>query len=60
MENVTQILPLEAMTVNNPSDSKSGSGVTAGVIVDQQHEYWQSNMEPRAQLRSLNAIIQGY
>ena len=29
METVTLILPLEATTVNNPSDS---SGVTAGVI----------------------------
>ena len=29
MKTVTQILPLEATTVNNPSDS---SGVTAGAI----------------------------
>ena len=29
MKNVTQILPLEATTVNNPSDS---NGVTAGAI----------------------------
>ena len=38
MKTVTQILPLEAMTVNNPSDSrgvKAGEieGVTAGVAV---------------------------
>ena len=30
METVNLILPLEATTVNNPSDSRSDSGVTAG------------------------------
>ena len=34
MKTVTLILPLEATTVNNPSDSSGVSaGVTAGVIV---------------------------
>ena len=60
METVTLILPLEAMTVNNPSDSRSGSGVTAGVKVEQQQERWQIKMEPHNQLRSLNARIKGY
>ena len=31
MEIVNLILPLEATNVNNPSDSRSDSGVTAGV-----------------------------
>ena len=38
METVTLIMPLEEMTVNNPSDSMSDSGVTAGVRVEQQQE----------------------
>ena len=53
-------MPLEVTTVNNPSDSRSNSGVTAGVALEQQQECWQSDMEPRTQLRSLNARIQGY
>ena len=40
METVTLILPLEAMTVNNPSDSRSNSGVKAGVEVEQHQERW--------------------
>ena len=60
MATVTLIMSLEATTVNNPSDSRSDSGVTSGVTVEQQQERWQSNMEPRTQLRSLNARIQGY
>ena len=57
METVTLILPLEATTVNIPSNSKSDSGVTAGVTVKLQQERWESNMEPQTQLRLLNAII---
>ena len=57
METITLILPLEATTVNNPSDIRSASGVTAGVIVEQQQERWYSKMEPRTQLRLLNARI---
>ena len=60
MATVTLILTLEAMTVNNPSDSRSDNGVTAGVTVEQHQEHWQSNMEPQTQLRLLNARIQGY
>ena len=60
MATITLNLPLEATTVNNPSDSRSNSGVTAGVKVEQHQERWQSKMEPRTQLRSLNARIQGY
>ena len=60
METVTLILPLEATTVNNPSDSKCESGVTAGVTVEQHQERWQIKMEPRTQLRLINARIQGY
>ena len=33
METVTLILPLEATTVNNPSDTRGDRGVTAGVTV---------------------------
>ena len=40
METVTLIMPLEATTVNNPSDFRSDSGVTAGVTLQQQHEGW--------------------
>ena len=40
METVTLILSLEAMIVNNPSDSSSDSGVTDGVTVVQQQEHW--------------------
>ena len=50
METVTLIIPLEAMTVINPSDRMSDSGVTAGVIVGKQQERWQSKMEPQPQL----------
>ena len=60
METVTLILPLVATTVNNPSKSRRGSGVTAGVTVEQHRERWQIKMEPRTQLRSLNARIKGY
>ena len=60
METITLILPLEATTMKNPSDSKSVSGVTAGVTAEQQQDRWQSKMEPRTYLRSLNARIQGY
>ena len=38
METVTLILPLEATTINNTSDSRSDSGVTDGVTVEQQQE----------------------
>ena len=38
MATVTLILPLEAMTVNNPSYSRSNSGVTAGVTVEHMQE----------------------
>ena len=54
MATVTLILPLEATTVNNPSDSKSNSGVTVGVTVEQYQERWQSKMEPQTQLQLLN------
>ena len=44
MENVTLIMPLEATTVNNTSDSISDSisdsGVTARVTVEQHQERW--------------------
>ena len=60
MENVTLILPLEAMNVNNPSDSRSNSGVTARVTVELQQERWQSKLKPWTQLRFLNARTQGY
>ena len=60
METITLILPLEAKNVNNPSDISSDSGVTAGVTVEQQQDRLKSKMKPRTQLRSLNAIIQGY
>ena len=59
METVTLILPLEATTVKNPSDSGSNSGVTAGVTKDQQRERWYGKMEPQTQLQLLNARIQG-
>ena len=36
METVTLILPLEETTVNNPSNSRSDSGVKAGATVEQQ------------------------
>ena len=54
MATITLILPLEATTVNNPSDSTSNSVVTAGVKVEQQQERWQSKMETRNQIRLLN------
>ena len=54
MATIALILTLEAMPVNNPSGRRSDSGVTAGVTVEQQQERWQSNLEPRTQLRSLN------
>ena len=57
METVILILPLEATTVNNPSNSRSDSGVIARMTVEQQQEHWQSKMESRNQLRLLNAII---
>ena len=57
---ITLILPLEATTMNNPRDSRCDSGVTAGATVEQHQERWQIKMEPRTQLRSLNARIQGY
>ena len=60
METVNLILPQEAATVNNTSDNRSYSGVTEGVTVQQHQERWQSKMELRNQLRSLNAKIQGY
>ena len=60
MATVNLILPLEATTVNNPRDSRSDSGVKAGVTVEQHQERWQSKMEPWTQLRSLNDRIQGY
>ena len=60
METVTLILPLEVTTVNNTGDSRSNSGVTVGVPVDQQQERCQSKMEPQTQLRFLNGKIQGY
>ena len=60
MATVILILPLEATTVNNPSNRRSDSGVTAVVKMEQQQERWQSKMEPRTQLQSLNARIQGY
>ena len=60
MATVTLILPLEAMTVNNTSDSRSDSGVTVGVTVEKHQDCWQSKVDPRTQLRSLNARIQGY
>ena len=59
MATVTLILPLEATTVNNPSDSRIKSGVTAGVTVEQQQERLQSKMDPQTQRQSLNARIQG-
>ena len=40
METVTLILPLEATTVNNPSNSRSNSGVRDGMTVEQQQERW--------------------
>ena len=46
--------------MNNPSNSKSDIGVTAGVTVEQHQERWQSKMEPQTQLQSLNARIQVY
>ena len=60
METITLILPLEMTTLNNPSNSRSDSVVTAGVTVEQHQDHWQSKMDPRTQLRLLNAIIQGY
>ena len=57
METITLILPLEATAVNNPSNSRSEGGVTEGVTVEQQQERWQSKMESRTQLQSLNARI---
>ena len=60
MATVTLILPLEATNVDNPSEIRSYSRVTAGVTVEQYQERWQSKMEPQTQLRSLNARIQGY
>ena len=44
METVTLVLPLEATTVNNPSDSRSNSGLSAGVKVEQQQDRWLSKM----------------
>ena len=38
METVTLIIPLEATTVNNPSDRTSENGVTARVTVEQHQE----------------------
>ena len=40
METVTLIMPLEATTVNNPSNSRSNSGVTDGVTVEKLQELW--------------------
>ena len=60
MATVTLILPLEATTLNNPSNSRSDSGVTSGATVERQQERWQINMEPQTQLQSLNARIQFY
>ena len=57
MATITLILPLEATTVKNPSDSRSDSGVTAEVTVEQHQERLQSKMEPQTQLRLLNARI---
>ena len=51
METVTLVMPLEATTVKNPSDSSINSGVTAEVTVEQHQESWQSKMEPRTQLQ---------
>ena len=58
MATVTLILPLEATTVNNPSNSRSNSridsrgdsGAIAVVTVKRQQEHWQSKMEPQTQL----------
>ena len=60
METVTLIMPLETMTMNNPSYSRSDSGVTAGVTLEQQQERWNRKMDPQTQLLDLNARIQGY
>ena len=49
METVTLILLFEAITVNNPSDSRTNSGVTAVVEVEQHQERWWINIEPRTQ-----------
>ena len=59
METVTLIMPLEATTVNNPSNSRSDIWVTSGATVEQQQDRWYSKMEPKTQLRSINARIQG-
>ena len=37
-------------TMNNPSDSRSDSGVIARVTVEQQQELWRSQMDPRTQI----------
>ena len=50
MATITLILPLEAMTVSNTSDSRSDSGVIAGGKVKLQLELWQSKMDPQTQL----------
>ena len=60
METVTLIMPIEATTVNNPSNSRSDSVVTAGETVEQQKNRWQIKMYPRTQIQLLNARIQGY
>ena len=60
MATVTLIISLEATTVNTPSNSSIDSRVISGVTVEQQQERCQSKMEPRTQLHSLNARIQGY
>ena len=40
METVTLILSLEATTMNNPSDNRSNSVVTAGVTLEKQQDRW--------------------
>ena len=45
MSTVTLILPLDVTTVNNPSNIRSNSGVTAGVTEEQLQERWQITME---------------
>ena len=60
IKTITLILPLEETTVNNPSDSNTDSVVTAIVTVEQHQERWQSKIQLRYQLQSLNDRIQGY
>ena len=43
---ITMIMPLEVTTMNNTSNSRSDSGVTAVATWEQHQERWQNKMEP--------------